>query len=229
MGGTFEGFEHGAISMSVHAQGTGGAWQRSDLDTGMLKWSQGNGGFNSFCTELTQTVNQGSYVEYNTATLGSAPDPNDARFPHLEGGMGTFRAGLIQDLHNKYGSMITNSVASAAFQIAVWAIVYETDSSQIVDSGGEDGVESAYYGIDIHTGSFTLRDLGADGSERTQVANMANTWLASLNSVAVSSLLALTNSDRQDQVIVIPLPAPVLMAGLGLLAIPLMRRRLLRV
>jgi len=228
MSGTFDGFKYGSISMNVRAQGIGGDWHRENLATGMLKWSQGNGGnFNSFCTELTQTINQGEFVTYDTTQLNVAPKPADSRFPHLDGGMGLFRAGLIQDLANKHYASITDNVTAAAFQISVWALVYETDGSQIV-SDGDGSPNNAYHGIDVLSGSFTLAELGVPGSLRSQVANLANTWLAGLNSVTLSSLLALSNPDRQDQVIVIPLPAPVLMAGLGLLAIPLMRRRLFR-
>jgi len=228
MSGTLEGFQHGHVSLSVHAQGANSAWHRSNLKTGMFKWSQGNSTFNTFCIELTQSNSEGQNVVFDVNQLNDAPNPGHSNFPHLDGGMGTFRAGLIQDLFNNHHASAIDSVTTAAFQVAIWAILYETDSSQIV-AESDDSPNNAYHGINVDAGSFTLRDLGDAGSMRTQVANLANAWLVGLNSVALTNLLALTHDQRQDQVIVIPLPAPLLMAGLGLLAIPLMRRRLYRV
>jgi len=181
---------------------------------GAMNWSTGSGAFHTFCTELTQTVSTSGPVVYDMVALAGAPQPG--------AGMGTFRAGLIQNLYDTYGSLRMNSrTESAAFQLAIWEIVHEGDTGDLNVLTGDLQVVG-------HAGNASHSVLNSHDGFGMSAATLANTWLANLVSVQVTTLRALVNSAHQDQIAVIPLPAPVLMAGLGLLAVPLLRRRVFR-
>ena len=211
-----DGWAAGPLSFKTSVTGNTG------INAGAFSWSDGVGNsYVTFCTELTQNINFGNSYNYDIDSLSIAPVPNDsinAAFPHLIGGMGTYRAGLVQNLYDQYFSVaLDSSVNAAAFQLAIWEIVYE--------EGLAEGDNST---LNVSDGDFTISNNNAGNQSQTQAITLANTWLSTLSSVGVTTLVALTNDTYQDQILLIPLPAPVLMAGLGLLAVPLIRRRVMR-
>lgn len=169
--------------------------------------------FHSFCTELLQNVNPGNDYTYDCVSPTDVPSPNGGLFE----GMSDDQASILSSLFSQhYATAVegTNTEA-AAFQIAVWEIVYERSDG--VDYG--DG-QSAATGLSAGNGWLTLS--GNNGA-----TSLANTWLASLFNLGInSSLLGLTSTSAQDQITIVPLPAPVALAGLGLLGVALGRRRL---
>ena len=179
---------------------------------GAFTWQDSGGNdYLTFCTELAQQTNNPTTFDFND--VADAPVPG--------GGMGEYRAGLIQSLYdNHYGSAFSSRTESAAFQLAIWEIVHETG----VEEGGS-------YDLNVAVGDFRVTGGNVqneqDGFGQSAVS-LANTWLSGLSSVDVTTLVALTNEQYQDQILLIPLPAPVLMAGIGLLAVPLVRRKLMR-
>lgn len=189
---------------------------------GAMSWTVTGGGeslgysvgdqITTFCTEITQSVQ--SHTIYDFTEVDQAPNSN--------GGMGEERAGLIQDLYNNHFSeAMSSAFHSAAFQIAIWEIVYETSS----DSEGNLNLDaSSGPGFRVTGGSADNFNVAFGMS----ALDLANNWLNGLTSVELTTLLALTSGSGQDQIILIPLPTPVMMAGLGLLALPLVRRRLWR-
>ena len=181
---------------------------------GAMNWSSGSGSFHTFCTELTQTVATSGSVSYDMVHLADAPQPG--------AGMGEERAGFVQNLYDTYGHLRVGSrTESAAFQLAIWEIVHEGDTGSLNVLAGDLKVTG-------HAGHASSSVLNAHDGFGMSAAALANTWLASLLSVQVTTLRALVNDVHQDQIVVIPLPAPVLMAGLGLLAVPVLRRRIVR-
>lgn len=189
---------------------------------GAMDWTVTGGGesygFNvgdqitTFCTEVTQTVQ--ANTDYGFTELDQAPNSS--------GGMGEERAGLVQSLYDNYFSEALNSAfESAAFQIAIWEIVYESST----DAGGD-------LVLDASTGpGFRVTGGSADNFSFAfgmSALDLANEWLSTLTSTEVTTLLALTSGSAQDQILLVPLPAPILMAGLGLLAVPVLRRRFAR-
>jgi hypothetical protein len=164
----------------------------------------------TFCTELTQHVSAGQTYTYDFATAGSLPST---------GPMGASAAAAMGALFGAYYNIAVNgtNVQAAAFQLAVWEIAYEM--------ADEEGLSA----LNVQNGEFRAI---AGGSAKAQ----ANAWLATLGSLLSSGeLLGLTNLTSQDQLILVegsstpvPLPAPVLLAGVGLLGVAIGRRKLRR-
>ncbi len=144
---------------------------------------------------------------------GNAPysivDVADAPLVNGPGGspMGAAKAGLVSKLFGGAYSSLSTGTQIAAFQTALWEIVYESDST-----------------LDATTGAFY-----ATGD--ANVLSQANTWLSNLGSYSDYSgrLVALTNNTQQDYVTVaVPEIPTAMLAPLGLAVVGLVRRRLAR-
>jgi hypothetical protein len=113
-------------------------------------------------------------------------------------------------------SLLTNSVQSAAFQLAVWEIVNESNTAQPYSIGSND-----------------FRVTGGDWAART----LANTWLGIVNAgtYAIGYSLGIWDGPNTTQdlavfsKVVSPVPEPetyaMLIAGLGLMGFIARRRR----
>ena len=148
-----------------------------------------NGGpsFTSYCIDLYQTLNfaDPAYTGYNI----------------VPGSLHAFaNSNANVDLGRLFGAghTISDSVTSAAFQVAIWEIAYETSGT-----------------YDLTKGSATFAG-GAGGP--TSALTLANTWLGSLGSHGVS-ITALESAEHQDVVYATPVPEPetyaLMLAGLG--------------
>ncbi len=154
-----------------------------------------HGNYGGFCIDIGQDIYGNQTATWQVANLASAPnDGNNSP------GMGTLRANLIEELwYNDYASALTSNSNAAAFELAIWEIINETNLSQ----------------LDVTKGSFWAQD--SDSATLTQ----ANTWLSGLNLDGTGSkanLIALTNSQYQDYVTQAPVPAPpgLVLAGVAL-------------
>lgn len=208
----WDGMYFGGSSLTAKSSITSGTFY-----AGAMNWSEvGNAAntYTTFCTEVNQVVKDPSSFDY--VDLSDAPD--------TLGGMGDYRAGLVQGLYNGfYSQALASRTESAAFQIAIWEIVYESG----VTSGGSYTLDTAAGGFKITGGSSTVEK----DSFGMSAVGLANQWLASLtSSLNVTTLTGLTSSDAQDQIIItpIPLPAPIMLGGLGLLCLPVARRMVRR-
>jgi PEP-CTERM motif len=154
--------------------------------------------FVAYCIDLAQTF---SWNRAFTATE-----------TNVESLFGAFRAGALDRLYTQRFAGATNPTLSAAFQLAVWEIITETNAS-------------TYSALDLDTGSFrvTLGNSNARG--------IAEDWLQSLGSGRFGGyqLTALVGPNNQDQMMATPVPEPetymMLLAGLGLMAFAANRRR----
>jgi hypothetical protein len=148
-----------------------------------------------WCAELTQTFGFGTVYEYTSSPLGNT---------------------LLSQLFTEVGgsaSATGTTVGSAAFQLAIWEILFE---------GG------TYGGLNVSSGSFQA---SGDGAAITQ----ANSWLAGLSagSPATVALFLLSSPDHQDFItdtntplLQTPEPGSLALLGIGILAaIFAMRRR----
>jgi hypothetical protein len=164
----------------------------------------------TFCTEVNQYVGLGQTYTYDLISAAQAP---------LSNPMGETAANALGSLFGAYYETAVNgtNAQAAAFQIAVWEIVYEM-------ADAVEGLED----LNVNTGEFRVI---AGATARAQ----ANSWLASLAGLLVDGqILGFGNLSGQDQLAlgalagggVVPLPAPVMLAGFGLLGLVLARRRL---
>jgi hypothetical protein len=196
---------NGFINLSVHrsggnqavsAGGFTGTWHSGtpDVATPIAFW----------CFELGQDFHLGSsYPNYNPSSLG-----------------GTVGTRIAQLYEEAFGSAASSTINSAAFQLAVWEIEYDTDLNVLTGSG------------------FNSTGGGASGdAARTQ----ANIWLTGLGGFTGSTwaITRLSNTERQDFIVGnlppekcckndVPEPPvlPLVLAAMGAVALIESRRRL---
>lgn len=168
--------------------------------------AQYNGTWLTYCTDLFQ------YVSSSTRAFELVP------LPVVPGSapMGVEKAEAIQRLYTfAEGDQLlagaSNDLA-CAFQLAVWEIVCDYNPSQ------------ANFGLNMTSGSF--RAARTDGSPLWSgvTSHLTNFFDAvKIESMPLTSVVAVTSGTYQDQIIPIPTPGAVALAGLGGLC--LLRRR----
>jgi len=168
-----------------------------------------SGNFLTFCVEINQDVHLGGTYAFSTGTVESAPTPGNP-IPGSSG-MGAAKATLLDELWARHYADITNANSGAAFQVAVWDIVYDAD-------------------FNLNAGNFK-----AYGN--TSAINLAATWLTDINTNSTDytdpNLIALKSDIYQDQVtfgpppkappLSTPLPSAASGAALGLVGLGLKR------
>ena len=146
-----------------------------------------------WCAELTQTFGFFDPQPYNVIPLNN---------PTL--------SGLFDEVGGSTAAIATTR-SSAAFQLAIWEILFE-------------GTTTTPYSLS--TGSFQAT--GAD----TLAIDMANAWLLALAGPGNTVLAMLTNRDHQDFLtdqtppgLLVPEPASLPLVGVGILAVMIALRR----
>ena len=91
-----------------------------------------SGNYSSFCLELTQSLTEGVNYNYKIVTPAQAPNANTPPFTNPLGAAGEQ---LMSELFGTfYGSLnLLSAQDCAAFQIAVWHIVYDRDDLTVID------------------------------------------------------------------------------------------------
>lgn len=168
-----------------------------------------------FCVDIFQGASSGNV---SFGGLDQAPEPATP-----SGSMGADRAGLISVLYElRHSDALSGSnQQAAAFQLAIWEIVHETTA-------------------DLSAGTFAGSNLDVSDGEGTFFASsqaatqtLANDWLEeawvawSTGTHQGFKMASAFGDNFQDVALVIPLPAPVWMAGIGLLGVFVLRRRLM--
>lgn len=206
----FDGLHFGNDSLTARTSLTGS----TQFYAGAINWSEPGSGqaFTTFCIEVTQLVSDPTTFTVQTAPDGTGWFDNDPTDTLL-------RARLLQNLYNEfYASASLNEATSAAFQLAVWEIVYE-------DLGSDGNID-----LDVNDGGFEVTGgsvTAIDPVLNLSAASLANAWLSQLNTdgTPVSGLQAWTSNDGQNQLWLIPLPGPAAMGLAGMLGLAVARRR----
>lgn len=171
--------------------------------------------YSNYCVQLFESAGQvGETNVWCTAAVADVPDA-----PPAPGPMGAIRATLVQDLYARFHAGVKasgNSVQHAAFQVALWELTHEKFTA------GD--ATSTLAQISLEHGALQMK-----GSDDPAVFAAANNFLAGLGTGGFKTLgdnlFGLTNPTKQDQLVVVPIPAAALLAGVGLLGVGLIRRR----
>lgn len=208
----YRGTAMGKSASVTFASGDSSAFTNRNLFVGQLVHRLGTGAsakdFVTYCIDLTQNVGNGTF---NLVNLYQAPVTNPA--PSDQWRLTSPQVDALNALFHAHGSSIDTNNKAAAFQAAIWEIVFDWES---VDGGtfaGGDttnlkGGRVSFGGTAISNALFT--DYLTSAVARSNTRNI---------------LAAIVSPNRQDQVVIIPLPTAGAMAAAGMLVLGTRRRR----
>jgi hypothetical protein len=188
-----------------------------------------NAPFATFCIDIPDHIFLGATYTFTTGSLANAPQPS----AYPTGTSGPMGAGKAAELGELYAQDFSAAGAAgadglAAFQLAIWNIVYDTDTS-------------------VSPGAGTFFAVGGPSIDPISIG-LANTWLSTLtpSPTAANVLQALIatpmgtsgtgSADGQDQIVInpfqttgdTPLPSAAVGGGVllaGLAAVSLKKNR----
>ncbi|HET6429667.1 MAG TPA: hypothetical protein VFJ30_14715 [Phycisphaerae bacterium] len=158
-----------------------------------------------FCIEMQ--LSSSSYRAYSIIDLEDAPvnaGPGGLA-------MGSTKASAIGELWSAHIADAKTNVGAAAFQLAVWEIIYEDKLAWNVKTRDDTDKSNTF----MATGNDTVR-------------NLANTWLnevASNDLPIAPNLVAYSRGDTQDYMVQVPAPGAVLLGSMGLALVGWIRKR----
>jgi len=184
---------------------------RHTFSNGTGQGSALDGDYLTYCTELVQYV-VSHPSPYECALLEDVPNTSP---------MGPDRAQAIRDLYaHADGSQFAavgssaNKDFAAAFQIAVWEAAYDYDGS----AGS----------LDVVGGDLRVTGTGG-GPLSAGISGYLDDLFGAVGTGAeVPHLIAVTSEQYQDQIVMIPLPAPLIIGAVGLAAVIWRQRKLAR-
>ena len=189
---TFTQFAQGSQTVTATLSAPNTTLNKTVSAGGFLTILNGGPTFESYCVDLYQTIAFGT--TYNDYTLPGTT--------HIFANSDAYA-----DLGRLFANVgaVTNALQEAAFQIAVWEIVYETDSS-----------------YDLALGAATF--IGGT-AESSGALTLATTWLAGLGSGTGLGIRVLESQGHQDIIIAVPEPSTYLLMLMGLAGLTFVAKR----
>jgi hypothetical protein len=192
---TVSGLAYGGESVDIALSAPNVAFHDSDTAGGFASTFGGLGSFTSYCVDMYQGIGSDTYADFTLVAASAHSFAN------------SHAATDIGKLYSE-GHTVNDATTSAAFQIAIWEIAYET---------------TGIYNLANGSARFT------GGSAATSGAlALASSWLGAIATTTNTyNVSVLQSPTYQDQVVAVPVPEPstyALMVG-GLLAIGFAGRR----
>ena len=173
----------------------------------------------TYCIQLFQGASIGETYTYSQTTdLNTVPGEETAPGP-----MSEVKVGMVEDLYARFMDLRTGKLAdtaltsdydyataSAAFQLVLWEISHEDLTGTTLDEARDQ--------LSMDMGAFRA----AEASSATQLIISA---LGQDGWESTDNLVGLHSDTAQDQLMVVPLPAPVVLAGIGLIGVAAVRRK----
>jgi hypothetical protein len=161
--------------------------------------------FSTFCVELNQSVQLNQNYTFEIRAVADVPRPGTG-VPEAPG-MGIVKADLISELWGRHYTDVNDDVSRAAFQIAIWEIVFEDLSSS-----------NPYASLDLYS-TNGFRAYGNTNPVMQGAIALADSWLNDLNGSGPreTQLIGLSSNGAQDQITVAtPAPPSVLLLLTGI-------------
>jgi len=183
------------------------------VKAGQHNFSKGSRVYENYCVQLLQGLTVNDCYTFEVKAVEDVPNG-----PGAPGPMGAMKASMMENLYKRYWSTAQagGNTSAAAFAMLVWEISHEN-----FDAG--DAV-SALSQMSLTTGAFQMQDQAGDG-----VFDLATSWINEMVTAGTiksfPNLIGLSNPTKQDHLMVVPVPAPAVLAGLGLLGVARGRRR----
>ena len=185
----------------------------TNITVGVHRWGIYGQERASFCTQLFEGVTVGQTYTFNVVAPSQIPEADDPT--NAPGPMGAIKAALINDLYRRYYADLAGATQVGAFQLAIYEITHEnlaaTSASQAVSQ------------LALDKGAFQSGKAG--GLYATAASMLASLGQGGFGSMG-PNLLGLSNASAQDQLLVVPIGAPAVLAGFGLIGLGFMRRRM---
>lgn len=172
-----------------------------------------NQNFSSFCIDLKEVFSANTVYQFTLNNLSAAPVDTPTSSP-----MGATAASDLARLWGTDRAGVLSGTQAAAFQLAVWALVYDDSNIHAASNSATHTLSfdvSKKLNSNLSTNQFYVGTATASA-----IIKDANAYLhdALFGSKTTSDLAALTSPTLQDQLVVLPLPASAWM-GLGLLGL----------
>ena len=185
----------------------------STITVGSHRWSVYGQERTTFCTQLFEGVTAGNSYTYSVVDPSQVPE---AEVPtNSPGPMGAIKAALVNDLYRRYYAGLNGTVDTGAFQIAIYEITHENLTALTA--------AEAVTQLGLDRGAFQASK--ASGAYATAAGMLASLGQGGFGNMG-GHLFGMKNPSAQDQLLVVPIGAPAVLAGLGLLGVGFMRRRM---